>query len=140
MLVAYDTILYAQHSYLLYYCSYRVHLTLYVPEYIIAVGTKTVCELKETSTTKSITLQWNPPTKMSKEVTAYRVEYSENKPSSLKRSVDVSIEQTSFKITELLPGTEYQINVRTVTAKGTGTPTEIIATTSKQCSLVRLLP
>jgi hypothetical protein len=68
---------------------------------------------------------------MSKGVTAYRVEYSENKPSSLKTSVDVSIEETSFKITELLPGTEYQINVRTVTTKGTGTPAEIIAKTSK---------
>ena len=118
---------------------------MYHAGYIITIGTETVCDLIETSTTKSIILQWNPPTKMSKGVTAYRVEYSEKKPSSLKRSVDVSIEQTSFKITELLPGTEYQINVRTVTAKGTATPTEIIATTSKYIvaciiSLVTLLP
>jgi hypothetical protein len=68
---------------------------------------------------------------MSKGVTAYRVEYSENKPSSLKTSVDVSVEETSYKMTELLSGTEYQINVRTVAAKGTGTPAEIIAKTSK---------
>ena len=87
--------------------------------------------MEGTSTTTAITLRWKPPTKLSKGVTAYRVEYSENKPSSLKRSVDVSIEETSFTITELLPGTEYQINVRTVTANGTGTPAEIIATTSK---------
>ncbi len=68
---------------------------------------------------------------MPKGVTAYKIEYSENKPTSLKTSVDVSVEETSFKITELLPGTEYQINVRTVTAKGTGIPVEIIAKTSK---------
>ena len=68
---------------------------------------------------------------MSKGVTAYRVECSENKPLSLKKSVDISVEETSFKITELIPGTEYQINVRTVTAKGTGIPAEIIAKTSK---------
>lgn len=81
-------------------------------------------------------LQWKlkQPTKVSKgvsPVTAYRVEYSENKPLSLKTSFDVSIEETSFIITKLLPGTEYQINVRTVTANGTGTPAETIATTSK---------
>ena len=90
-----------------------------------------MCELEETSTTTTITLQWKPRTKISKGVTAYRVEYSENKPSSLKKSVDISIEETSFTVTELLPGTEYQVNVRTVTANGTGTPAEIIATTSK---------
>ena len=91
----------------------------------------TVRELEETSTTTAVTLRWKPPTKISRGVTAYRVEYSENKPSSLKRSFDVSIEETSSTITELLPGTEYQITVRTVTANGTGTPAEIIATTSK---------
>ena len=99
--------------------------------YIFTIGTNTVCELKETSTTKTITLQWIPPTKMPKGVTAYRVECSENRPQSLKKSVDISVEETSFKITELIPGTEYQINVRTVTAKGTGTPAEIKAKTSK---------
>ena len=115
---------------------YLLQMSYCILFYII--GTEVVCELETTSTTTTVTLQWKPPTKLSKGVTAYKVEYSENKPSSLKKSNEVSIEETSFTMTELLPGTEYQINVRTVTANGTGTPAVIIATTSKLLASIHI--
>ena len=74
-------------------------------------------------------LQWKPPTYMAKKVTAYKVEYAENQPSSLKKSVEVSVDEISFTVPDLLPGTEYRVSVTAVTPKNTGAPTEIIATT-----------
>ena len=86
-------------------------------------------ELKvTTTTTTTVVLQWKPPPKVPKRVNAYKIEYSEDKPSSLKKTVEVDVIDTSFKITDLQPGTAYKINVK---VGDTGEPTEIKATTSK---------
>ena len=64
-------------------------------------------------------------------MTAYKVEYAECQPPGLKKSNEVSCDETTFTLTDRQPGTQYLVTVTPVTSTGIGRPTEITAITSK---------
>nr|4U3H_A Chain A, FN3con [synthetic construct] len=75
-------------------------------------------------TSTSVTLSWEPPPGP---ITGYRVEYRE--AGGEWKEVTVPGSETSYTVTGLKPGTEYEFRVRAVNGAGEGPPSSVSVTT-----------
>ena len=79
----------------------------------------------------SITLQWTVPLYKASSITEYRVEYR-IQSESLIRNATINPTQTVFTVTDLTPGTSYQLRVIPVNSIGDGPQANVNSRTGTQ--------
>jgi len=88
-----------------------------------------VTNLSATSTTTSVSVNWGPPTVTNGAILRYVVKYVKRDDGSLNGTIYTSTNVTDAVITELLPGTEYNITVSAENDGGFGNGSIVISAT-----------